>query len=166
MSIPGAIALTVGVVTWRRLLANRVGHRSGFSRIRQLIVPPSQGSAPHRSSEPMDRDVRTQPIGERRARDRKGRQRLRNQWPILAEGALSTISGVGFAAVALADDTVHLGMLALYATTGGVFVIQAGLLASRSHRLPNPPPPCRLNGSVDVGWVSTSAEGSAASTRF
>ena len=64
--------------------------------------------------------------------------------PILAAGALSTISGVGFAAVAVADDTVHLGMLALYAATGGVFlVIQAGLLACRSHRLPNPPPPCR-----------------------
>jgi hypothetical protein len=57
---------------------------------------------------------------------------------------LSTISGVGFAAVAVADDTVHLGMLALYAATGGVFfVIQAGLLARGSHRLPNPPPPCR-----------------------
>jgi ubiquinone biosynthesis protein len=52
VSIPGAIALTVGVVTWRRLLANRVGHRSSFSRIRQLVVPPSQGSAPHRSSTP------------------------------------------------------------------------------------------------------------------
>ncbi len=52
VSIPGAIALTVGVVTWRRLLANRVGHRSSFSRIRQLVVPPSQGSAPHRSPTP------------------------------------------------------------------------------------------------------------------
>jgi hypothetical protein len=60
-----------------------------------------------------DHDVRTQPIGERRARDREGCQRLRNQWPILAAGTLSTISGVGFAAVAVADDTVHLGMLAL-----------------------------------------------------
>ena len=74
----------------------------------------------------MDHDVRTQPIGERRARDREVGQRLRNQWPILAAGALSTISGVGFAAVAVADDTVHLGMLALYAATGGCFVIQAG----------------------------------------
>jgi hypothetical protein len=91
-----------------------------------------------------DHDVRTQPIGERRARDREGGQRLRNQWPILAAGALSTISGVGFAAVAVADDTVHLGMLALHAATSGVFfVIQAGLLARRSHRLKNPPPPCR-----------------------
>jgi hypothetical protein len=103
----------------------------------------------------MDHDVRTQPIGERRARDREGCQRLRNQWPILAAGALSTISGVGFAAVAVADDTVHLGMLALYAATGGVFfVIQAGLLARRSHRLPNPPPPCRPEQKCHVGWVS------------
>jgi len=108
--------------------------------------------------------LRTQPIGERRTRDCEGGQRLPNQWPIHAAGAQSTISGVGFAAVAVAvaDDTVHLGMLALYAATGGVFVIQAGLLARRSHRLPNPPPPCRLNRSVDVGWVSTSGEGSAA----
>jgi hypothetical protein len=43
----------------------------------------------------MDHDVRTQPIGERRARDREGGQRLPNQWPILAAGAVSTISGVG-----------------------------------------------------------------------
>jgi hypothetical protein len=51
-------------------------------------------------------------------------------------------------------------MLALYAATGGVFfVIQAGLLARRSTG-------CRirrlragLNRRVDVGWVSTSAEG-------
>jgi hypothetical protein len=71
---------------------------------------------------------------------------------------LSTISGVGFAAVAVADDTVRLGMLALYAATGGVFfVIQAGLLARRSHRLPNPPPPCqpeqkcRRGLGIDVG---------------
>ena len=105
----------------------------------------------------MDHDVRTQPIGQRRARDREGGQRLRNQWPILAAGALSTISGVGLA-VAVADDTVHLGMLALYAATCGVFfVIQAGLLARRSHRLPNPPPlcrpeqKCRRGLGIDVG---------------
>ena len=81
----------------------------------------------------MDHDVRTQPIGERRARDREGGQRLRNQWPILAAGALSTISGVGFAAVAVADDTVHLRMLALYAATGGCF--------SSSRRAARPPFP-------------------------
>jgi hypothetical protein len=91
----------------------------------------------------MDHDVRTQPIGQRRARDREGGQRLRNQWPILAAGALSTISGVGFAAVAVADDTVHLGMLALYAATARVLRHPGGLLGRRSHRLPNPPPPCR-----------------------
>jgi ubiquinone biosynthesis protein len=42
VSIPGAIALTVGVVTWRRLIANRVGHRSGLSRIRQFVVTPTR----------------------------------------------------------------------------------------------------------------------------
>jgi hypothetical protein len=52
VSIPGAIALTVGVVTCRRLLANRVGYRSSLSRVRQLAVTLSQGSAPHRSSTP------------------------------------------------------------------------------------------------------------------
>jgi ubiquinone biosynthesis protein len=52
VSIPGAIALSVGVVTWRRLQANRVGHRSSLSRIRQLVLPPSQESAPHRNSTP------------------------------------------------------------------------------------------------------------------
>jgi ubiquinone biosynthesis protein len=49
VSIRGAVAATVGVVTWRRLLANRAGHRSSISRIRQL-VPPSQRSGAHRSS--------------------------------------------------------------------------------------------------------------------
>ena len=35
-------------------------------------------------------------------------------------------------------------MLVLYAVTGVVFfVIQAGMLARRSYRLPYPPPPCR-----------------------
>jgi hypothetical protein len=37
--------------------------------------------------------------------------------------------------VAVADDAVHLGMLALYAAGGVFFVIQAGLLARCSHRL-------------------------------
>jgi ubiquinone biosynthesis protein len=49
VSIPGAVAATVGVVTWQRLTANRAGHRSSISRIRQL-VPPSQRSGAHRSS--------------------------------------------------------------------------------------------------------------------
>ena len=51
VSIPGAVAATVGVATWRRLIASRAGHRSSLSRIRQL-VPPSQGRADHRSSTP------------------------------------------------------------------------------------------------------------------
>ena len=85
----------------------------------------------------MDHDVRTQPIGERRARDREGGQRLRNQWPILAAGALSTISGVGFAAVAVADDTVHLGMLALRRQRRRV-------LSSRRGCSPAVPTGCRI----------------------
>jgi ubiquinone biosynthesis protein len=48
VSIPGAVAATVGVVTWRRLIANRDGYRSSLSRIRQLL-PPSQASPTHRS---------------------------------------------------------------------------------------------------------------------
>jgi hypothetical protein len=75
---------------------------------------------------------------------------------------MSTIRGVGFAAVA--DDTVHFGMLALYAVIGGVFCRPGR--AARPPWLSNPPPLCGLNRSVDVGWVSTSAEGSAASTPF
>ncbi len=105
----------------------------------------------------MDHDVRTQPIGERRARDREGRQRLRNQWPILAAGALSTISGVGFAAVAVADDTVHLGMLALYAATGGVFCHPGGAArppfppAAESAASVPPEQKCRRGLGIDVG---------------
>ena len=66
-----------------------------------------------------DHDVRSQPIGERRARDREGGQRLRNQWPILAAGALSTISGVGFAAVAVADGVESVDQLIKGAAMAG-----------------------------------------------
>src|SRR6476619_7392163 len=62
--------------------------------------------------------VRTQPIGERRARDREVVS-VRNQWPILAAAHCPPSA----AAVAVADDTVHLGMLALDAGTGGVFFV-------------------------------------------
>jgi hypothetical protein len=104
----------------------------------------------------MDHDVRTQPIGERRARDREGGQRLRNQWPILAAGALSTISGVGFAAVAVADDTVHLGMLALYATDGVFWSSRRGCSPAvptgcRIRRLVPPEQKCRRGLGIDVG---------------
>ena len=42
VSIPGAIALTVGVVTWRRLISTRAGHRSSVSRIRDIVVTPTR----------------------------------------------------------------------------------------------------------------------------
>ena len=61
--------------------------------------------------------------------------------------------------MAVADDTGPLGMLALDAVTGGVFfIIERGCS-------PAVPTGCLirrlragLNRSVDVGWVSTSAE--------
>ena len=116
----------------------------------------------------MDHDVRTQPIGERLApgiaRAVSGSATSGRYSP---QAHSPTISGVGFPAVAVADDTVHLRMLALYAA-GGVFLRHPGGAA----RPPFPPAAesaasvPALNRSVDVGWVSTSAEGSAASTAF
>jgi ubiquinone biosynthesis protein len=39
VSAPGAIALAVGVVTWRRLVRGRAGYQSPLSRVQQLIRP-------------------------------------------------------------------------------------------------------------------------------
>jgi len=39
VSAPGAIALAVGVLTWRRLVQGRVGYQSTLSRAQQLIRP-------------------------------------------------------------------------------------------------------------------------------
>jgi hypothetical protein len=86
----------------------------------------------------MDPDVRHPADRRTRRPGSEGGQRLRNQWPIPAAGAPSTISGVGFAPVAVAEDTVHLGMLALYAATGGVF------LSSRRGCPPAVPTGCRI----------------------
>ena len=74
----------------------------------------------------MDHDVRTQPIGERRARDGEGGQQLRNQWPILAAGALSTPQRYQGFAVAVADDTVTSGCSRSTPPPAACFVIQAG----------------------------------------
>ena len=79
----------------------------------------------------MDPDVRHPADRRTRRPGSEGGQRLRNQWPIPAAGAPSTISGVGLAPVAVAEDTVHLGMLALYAATGNWYLI-AGYLAVAS----------------------------------
>jgi hypothetical protein len=65
-SIPGAIALSVGVVTWRRLLANRVGHRSSFSRIRQLVIPPSQRGCGSPKLDALNRWTSDSPANRRR----------------------------------------------------------------------------------------------------
>ena len=39
VSAPGAIALAVGVLTWRRLVRGRIGYQSTLSRVQQLIRP-------------------------------------------------------------------------------------------------------------------------------
>ena len=39
VSAPGAIALTVGILTWRRLVRGRAGYQSPMSRVQQLVRP-------------------------------------------------------------------------------------------------------------------------------
>jgi uncharacterized membrane protein HdeD (DUF308 family) len=57
------------------------------------------------------------------------------QWPMRLAGAGSVILGVAFL-VASTGTAPRLNMLAPYAATGGIdFIIQAGLLARRRHRL-------------------------------
>jgi uncharacterized membrane protein HdeD (DUF308 family) len=68
------------------------------------------------------------------------RAQLGNQWPLLLANGVSVIGGVAFL-IAAAVGQPKLGMLAIYAATGGVeFVIQAWLLARRRHRLANAAP--------------------------
>jgi uncharacterized membrane protein HdeD (DUF308 family) len=58
---------------------------------------------------------------------------LGRQWPLLLAGAGSTFFGIAFLVMAGSDDP-KLEMIALYAAGGGVeFVIQAWLLARRTH---------------------------------
>jgi uncharacterized membrane protein HdeD (DUF308 family) len=57
------------------------------------------------------------------------------QWPLLLAGAGSTIFGIAFLVMSASDDP-ELRMIAFYAAGGGVeFVIQAWLLARRTHRV-------------------------------
>lgn len=64
------------------------------------------------------------------------RTQLGNQWPLLLANGLSVIGGVAFL-IAAAVGHPRLGMLAIYAATGGIeFVIQAWLL-TRRRRLAN-----------------------------
>jgi uncharacterized membrane protein HdeD (DUF308 family) len=58
---------------------------------------------------------------------------LGRQWPLLLAGAGSTFFGIAFLVMAGSNDP-KLEMIALYAAGGGVeFVIQAWLLARRTH---------------------------------
>jgi uncharacterized membrane protein HdeD (DUF308 family) len=68
------------------------------------------------------------------------RAQLGNQWPLLLANGVSVIGGVAFL-IAAAVGNPRLGMLAIYAATGGVeFVIQAWLLARHRRRLGNAVP--------------------------
>ncbi|HEX2411151.1 MAG TPA: hypothetical protein VHJ39_08290 [Solirubrobacteraceae bacterium] len=63
------------------------------------------------------------------------RAQFGRQWPMLLAGGGSIIGGVAYL-IAAAGGQPRLGMLAVYAATGGAdFVIQAGLLARRRRRL-------------------------------
>jgi uncharacterized membrane protein HdeD (DUF308 family) len=64
------------------------------------------------------------------------RAQLGNQWPLLLANGVSVIGGVAFIVAAVAADNPNLSMLAIYAATGGTeFVIQAWLLARRTHEV-------------------------------
>ena len=68
------------------------------------------------------------------------RAQLGNEWPLLLANGVSVIGGVAFI-VAASVGQPKLGMLAIYAATGGIeFVIQAWLLARRRRRLANAAP--------------------------
>jgi uncharacterized membrane protein HdeD (DUF308 family) len=63
------------------------------------------------------------------------RRVLGRQWPLLLAGGGSTIFGIAFLAMSGSDDP-DLRMIAFYAAGGGVeFVVQAWLLARRTHRV-------------------------------
>ena len=62
------------------------------------------------------------------------RAQFGNQWPMLLAGGVSVLFGVAYLITAGGTDP-RLGMLAVYAATGGVdFLIQAWLLARRRRR--------------------------------
>ena len=127
----------VGVVTWRRRLANRVLHRSSLGAFASSSScrPEGMRLTEARRPEPMNQTSapsRSANATPGIARAVSGSATSGRYSP---QGALSTISGVGFTAVAVADDTVHLGMLAPYAATGGVFFVIPGGAA----RPPFPP---------------------------
>ena len=60
---------------------------------------------------------------------------LGSQWPMRLAGGVSVLLGVAFL-IASGGSDPRLTMIAVYAATGGIdFVIQAGLLARRRHRV-------------------------------
>ena len=62
------------------------------------------------------------------------RAQFGRQWPMLLAGGVSVIFGAAFIAMAAGANPM-LGMIAIYAATGGTdFIIQAGLLARRRRR--------------------------------
>jgi uncharacterized membrane protein HdeD (DUF308 family) len=64
------------------------------------------------------------------------RSQLGKQWPMRLAGGISIIGGIAFIAAAATAASPMLSMLAVYAATGGVdFIIEAGLLARRRHRM-------------------------------
>jgi len=64
------------------------------------------------------------------------RSQLGNQWPLLLADGVSIIGGVAYVLAAVVGGDPKLGMIAIYAVTGGVeFVAQAWLLARRSRRM-------------------------------
>ena len=63
------------------------------------------------------------------------RAQFGSQWPMLLAGGVSVIAGVAYLIASAGADPM-LNMLAVYAAAGGVdFVIQAGLLVRRRHRV-------------------------------
>jgi uncharacterized membrane protein HdeD (DUF308 family) len=84
------------------------------------------------------------------------RAQLGNQVPLLLANGASVLLGVAFIIMAAVGHP-KLGMLAIYAATGGVeFVIQAWLLARRRRPWPAPPPSQRtLNQQERAPATST-----------
>jgi uncharacterized membrane protein HdeD (DUF308 family) len=64
---------------------------------------------------------------------RRRRAELGNQWPMLLAGGLSALVGLVYVGQALGDDP-KLGVLAVYATGGGVWFVLQSLLLMRRRR--------------------------------
>jgi uncharacterized membrane protein HdeD (DUF308 family) len=58
------------------------------------------------------------------------RRGMGGQWPMIASGALSTLAGASFIAMASADDPT-VGVVAGYAVLGGIFFLASALRLRR-----------------------------------